>query len=171
MMSVSERGMTEHVKKKIRIEVDPDGEEEIIIRCKQIDEEVIRVQRLLDGTQDSKVNEISLRLGETEYIVPVADVLFFESSDRLCTAYTDTHMFDCDLKLYELEAQLPPYYMRVSKSCILNLRAVESLKKDLTGVCEIGFKNSKKKIYVSRMYYRAFREKLNELRFYSDEKR
>ena len=152
------------MKRKIRIEVDPDGEEEIIIRCRQMDEDVIRIQKLLENGSGNRPGEITLRLGETEYIVPVGDVIFFESSERQCTAFTESHMLDCDLKLYELEEVLPSYFMRVSKSCILNLRAVESLRKDLTGTCEIGFRNSKKKIYVSRMYYRAFREKLNEVR-------
>ena len=152
------------MKRKIRIEVDPEGEEEIVIRCRQMDEDVIRIQKLLESGPGQRSGEISLRLGETEYIVPVGSVIFFESSDRQCTAYTEDHMLECDLKLYELEEILPTYFMRVSKSTILNLRAVESLRRDLTGTCEIGFRNSKKKIYVSRMYYRAFREKLNETR-------
>ncbi|MBR6410278.1 MAG: hypothetical protein IKS35_02705 [Clostridia bacterium] len=65
------------MKRKIRIEVDPDGEEEIIIRCRQMDEDVIRVQKLLENGSGNRPGEITLRLGETEYIVPVGDVIFF----------------------------------------------------------------------------------------------
>ena len=67
-------------------------------------------------------------------------------------------------KLRELEELLPRYFTRISKSCILNLKHVTSMKKSISGVCEIYLCGETKKVYASRMYYKAFRDKLTETR-------
>ena len=73
-------------------------------------------------------------------------------------------MYYTDLKLYELEERLPKSFMRISKSCIINVNAVSSIHKEITGICEAFFRDTVKKVYVSRGYYKQFREKINETR-------
>ena len=52
----------------------------------------------------------------------------------------------------------------ISKGCVLNIDAVEWTRRELTGPCRVGFTGSSKQAYVSRLYYRPFREKLEETR-------
>ena len=146
---------------KVRFEITPECEEEIIIKCKELSDEVLLIERYINSNSTS---EIELHLGGKDYFVPLNEILFFESTDSKTAAHTKDKMFYTTLKLYELEEKLPRYFMRVSKSCIINLNSVSSLRRELTGICETSFKGSAKKIFVSRNYYKPFREKINDLR-------
>lgn len=152
--------------RKVKIEIDPDGPEEIVIRCRSMTPEINALKTLIErGEKETgEVRELALRLGETEHFVPLDSILFFESDGDSVAAHTDRHIYYTDLKLYELEEILPKSFMRVSKACVLNLEAVDWLKREITGPCRVGFTGCTKQAYVSRLYYRPFREKLEEMR-------
>jgi len=149
---------------KVHIEVTPDGTEEIIIRCASIGPEELRLKAAIERELSPEGQSLALEIGDNEYIVPISELLFFESDGSRTAAHTRSRMYYTPLKLYELENILPGSFMRVSKSCVLNINAVNVLQKDLTGICRVGFRNSEKAVYVSRMYYKPFRERLFELR-------
>ncbi len=65
-------------------------------------------------------------------------------------------------KLYELEELLPEYFMRISKSTILNTNKIYSISKNLTASSIIEFQNTHKKAYVSRHYYKQLNLRLLE---------
>lgn len=54
--------------------------------------------------------------------------------------------------------------MRVSKSTIINLSEIRSIRKNITGASEVEFNGTMKKAYVSRMYIKAFMNKMEEKR-------
>jgi DNA-binding LytR/AlgR family response regulator len=146
---------------KVRIEIDPDCEEEIIIRCRNMSEEAIRIESVVSALEAS---EMELELGEKLHFVKISSLLFFETDGSKTAAHTVDRMYYTDLKLYELEERLPNSFMRISKSCIINVNAVSSIHKEITGICEAFFRNTPKKVYVSRSYYKPFKEKINETR-------
>ncbi|MBP1587386.1 MAG: LytTR family transcriptional regulator DNA-binding domain-containing protein [Clostridia bacterium] len=152
--------------KRIKIEIDPEGPEEIVIRCRKLTPEVLGIQALLEGAASGvkTAGRLSLRLGDEEHLIEPRRILFFEATEGRVAAHTDKRIFYTDMKLYELEAILPASFMRVSKACILNLDAVSWLRRELTGLCRVGFASSPIQIYISRMYYKPFREKLEETR-------
>jgi DNA-binding LytR/AlgR family response regulator len=151
---------------RIKIEIDPEGPEEIVIRCKKLTPEVLGIQALLEGAPSGEktAGSLSLSLGDEEHLIDPRRILFFEAAEGRVAAHTEKRIYYTDLKLYELEELLPKSFMRVSKACILNLDAVSWLRRELTGVCRVGFAASPKQIFISRMYYRPFREKLEEMR-------
>ena len=59
---------------------------------------------------------------------------------------------------------LPRYFMRVSKSAILNLNMVYSVEKNITASSLVRFRGSTKIVYVSRIYYKAMKQRLDERR-------
>ena len=73
-------------------------------------------------------------------------------------------MYETDCKLYELEEMLTKNFMRISKSAIVNLKHVFSISKNITSSSVIEFNESHKKVYVSRNYYKALVEQLEEKR-------
>ena len=146
---------------KVKLEIDPSNEEEIVIRCKGITQDVIELEAYLSKATSKTLD---LFIGSDEYFISTDELLFFETESDKVTAHSKDKMYYTNLKLYELEERLPKSFMRVSKACILNLNAVSSLNRDITGICEVRFKNTIKKVYVSRGYYKLFREKLNEMR-------
>ena len=61
---------------KIRIETDTDIEEEIVIKCRQLTPEIIRLQQMLTEAA-RKHRRLALFRGDTEYYIETADILFF----------------------------------------------------------------------------------------------
>lgn len=151
------------MKRKVIIEIDPECDEEVIIRCKSLTPEIRKLQQLAESGS-VLTEEMSFHILDREYILPLSEILFFESSNDKTAAHTSDRMFYTDKTLRELEELLPRYFTRISKSCILNLKHVTSMKKSISGVCEIYLCGETKKVYASRMYYKAFRDKLTETR-------
>ena len=85
-----------------------------------------------------------------------------ESDNGTVFAHTTNDMFSTPKKLYELENILPSYFLRISKSTILNIQKIYSLSHSVSSHL-ITFQNSHKQVYVSRMYYKVLKERRNNL--------
>ncbi len=145
---------------KIKIDVDPEiMEPEIIVRCKSVDESIIKLQKYISGINQTG-DGIVFYQNETEFYFPVESVLFFETTSRGIMAHTESEEFFVKFKLYELEEMLPDSFLRVSKSTIVNVRKIYSIRKNLTGASLVEFMKTSKVIYVSRNYYQMLKEKL-----------
>lgn len=145
---------------KIRIEIDPTiEEEEVVIRCPMINESVTDIQRKLLEMGDEKKN-ISFYKGETEYYLPLEDILFFETSGEQVWAHTKDDSFMVKYKLYELEEILPHAFMRISKSSILNTGKIYSILRNLTAASKVEFRGTKKAVYISRGYYKSVKDRI-----------
>ncbi len=154
------------MKRKVRIEEDPSlTEDEIVIRCRAVDGEILRLRRLAEGEGASEGSRrppraLTLTLAGREYFVPTDELLYFETGDGRTVAHTADRMYYTDLRLFELTEILPDCFMRVSKSSILNARAVNALHRDVTGIGEAFFPGCEKRVFISRMYYKALRERV-----------
>ena len=148
---------------KIRIEMSEDVQEEVVIRCREITPEIIRLQQLLSGDSD-RSNQFLLYKGDTEYYLNVNDIIFFETEGNAVMAHTKNDMYETRRKLYELEELSGGRFQRISKSAIVNVDKVYSIKRNVTSSSAIEFQGTHKQIYVSRAYYKVLREKLEEKR-------
>jgi len=117
------------------------------------------VEKALASTQ-----KIIFYKDDTEYFIPLSDILFFETDDNKVYAHSYDNFYEVKYKLYELESIIPFYYCRVSKSAIINLRAIYSLEKSFSGASTASFSKSKKTVHISRHYYKIVKEKLKEMR-------
>lgn len=149
---------------KVRIEIGPDWEEEeVVIRCAEMNEKIWKVQNLLsDFGSDTK--SLVLSKGETEYFVPMEQILFFETEGKNVIAHTAEKMYEAQYRLYELEEILPRHFIRISKSAIVNTNQIYSITRNLTASSVIEFDGSSKKIYVSRNYYKMLIDRMGEKR-------
>jgi len=149
---------------KVRIDIDENLEEdEIIIRCSKLDDKTRKAyDTLMDITKESK--HLMLYKGNVEYYFPAENILFFETTDNCISAHTVDNFFETTYRLYELEELLPGYFMRVSKSTILNLNHIYSVSRNLTASSEVQFANTHKQVYVSRYYYKSLKCRLEEKR-------
>ena len=148
---------------KIRIELDSSIEEEVIIRCRELTEEVQMIQKTLADLA-SKNHRFVFYKGDTEYYLPLAEILFFETEEKVIYAHTKDDMYQMKYRLYELEEFLPGHFMRISKSTILNTNKVYSIQRNLTASSVVEFQNSHKQVFVSRHYYKPLKNKLEEKR-------
>lgn len=149
---------------KIRIDIDEKlAEDEVIIHCQSLTEEVAKIQKAV-----SEVVNASQRLvfykGTTEYYLTIDEILFFETADNTINAHTRADIYQTKYKLYELEDILPGFFMRVSKSAILNTHHIYSINRNLTAASVVTFSKTHKQVYVSRYYYKPLISKLEEKR-------
>lgn len=149
---------------KIRIELDENlTEDEVIIRTSRLGEHVEKVEQAISEVGSARRKFIFYK-EDTEYYLLLETILFFETECNVVYAHTKSDMFVVKLRLYELEEQLPGFFMRVSKSTILNLKVVYAITRSLSAACLVQLQDTHKQVYVSRYYYKPLRERLEEKR-------
>lgn len=149
---------------KIKIEIDENlTEEEIVIRGSSLTEEMATVQKAVADLLARK-QTLTFYKNETEFYIPLDEILFFETEDGGISAHTASDVYAVKYKLYELEQVLPRNFIRVSKSTILNASKVYSVERNLTASSVVAFANSHKQVYVSRYYYKSLKISLEEKR-------
>ena len=105
--------------------IERDKPEILEIRCHEISDEVREIvafvksrQGQLTGTADDRMYEIA-----------VSDIFYIESVDNKTFIYCKSRDYETKQKLYELEEILrEKHFLRVSKSVLLNLMKVSSIK-------------------------------------------
>lgn len=149
---------------RVRIEIDANlHDDEVIIRCGKLDDNIKRLyDTITDAARETKYPV--LYKGNVEYYLPMNDILFFETSDNCICAHTVNDVYNTTYHLYELEEILPGYFMRVSKSTILNVNHIYSISRNITSSSLVQFMNTHKQVYVSRNYYKALKLRLEEKR-------
>jgi Response regulator of the LytR/AlgR family len=147
---------------KIRIEIsEQHTENEIVIRCHEITNQIQRIQDFI-REQTSRIPNLTFYRDDQAYYFPLQDILFFETDSEVVYAHTKKEVFRIKLRLYELEEILPHSFIRVSKSTIVNIAYVFTVNRNLTSSSLIEFQNSHKQVYASRRYYKSFMQRLNE---------
>lgn len=146
---------------KVTIQLDPNSkEEEVIIRCRELTPEIAQLQKSI-SEHGGRINLTFFKDG-AEYFFPIDNILFFETGDRSVDAHTVSDIFQIKYKLYELEELLPRTFIRVSKSTILNTSRIYSIDKNITSSSVVSFEGTHKQIYVSRSYFKALKQRLDE---------
>ena len=150
---------------KIRIEpIEEPAEEEIVIRCHSLSDEIARIQHAVSSVTAEK-QSLVLYKEETEYYIALEDILFFQTESSGIQAHTRNDVYYVKFRLYELEELLPAYFLRISKSAIINVKQIYSLSKSsFSTTSEAAFSGTHKKVFVSRFYMKLLKEKLMEMR-------
>ena len=130
---------------------------QVIIHCRQIDDEVMRLKchiELFDKKlQAKKDNEL--------HFINSFDVLYFESVDNRTFLYTEDDVLEVKQRLYELEVILSDKdFIRISKSQIVNINKIKSLKPELNRTILATMCNGEQ-LYISRKYVQAIRNMLS----------
>jgi len=145
---------------KLRIEIsDGSTEDEIIIRCGRVDD---NVQKLQEFILNMSAPKLTFYKGTQEYYLPLEEILFFETDGEQIFAHTQTDAFRVKRRLYELEEMLPRTFVRAAKGTIVNTKHIYAINRNLTSSSQISFTGSHKHIYVSRNYYKALKDKMDE---------
>ncbi len=142
---------------KITIQdVGPGDEEEIIVRCRELDEALLRV-----------IHELKTRRGKFTVTdndkirqIDAGDVYYFESVDNKVFLYLEQGVYEVKYKLYEIEEEYANTdFFRASKSVIINLAKVKQFAPDFGGRFEAQMKNGEKLI-ISRQYVPLLKRRL-----------
>lgn len=142
---------------KITIQDLPAGEEEeIILRCRKVDN---RLMRLISAFKAGQEKITAFREGAWSQLDP-GDIYYFESVDNKIFAYLEQEVYETRFKLYELEERLAwSDFFRASKSTIINLSKIKRLSPAFNGRFEAELKNGEH-LVISRQYVPGLKEKL-----------
>ena len=147
----------------MKVRIENAETDEIIIRCRDANENIYALKSAIEDIMRGE-REIILVSGGTEYFIAKDDILFFESSDGKVYAHTKDGMYTAPYKLFELETMMPASFLRISKSAVANLSRVSAIRREVVGNGELAFRNSHKKVWFSRAYYKLLQYKMEEMR-------
>ena len=146
---------------KVTIEVTSDGsEDEVVIKCSEINAQIKKIYQA--AKELSEPIKFTFYKHNQTFFFPIGDVLFFETEKNTVYAHTADDVFRTKYRLYELENLLPSNFLRISKSAIANTKHILSIDKNIASSSLVQFRNSYKKVYVSRLYYKILKIKLSE---------
>ena len=138
------------------LEKQPGEEDEIIVKCDQLDE---KLTRLINQFKTGK-GKMNFYKDSKIVLVEPSEVLYFESVDDKVFAYTKDSVYETKAKLYQLEEELPvSAFFRASKAVIVNLDKIDSLAPVFGGRFEAILENGYK-VVVSRNYLNELKERL-----------
>ena len=108
----------------------------------------------------SRQGQLSATRDGRRFEVPVMDLFYAESVDDRLFLYTASDSYEIRMKLYELEDLLKnKSFLRISKSMIVNLMKISSVRPALNGRFSAVLKNGEE-IIISRKYVPALKQTL-----------
>lgn len=142
---------------KITIETPEVGmEDEIILRCANLDEKIMNLIYALKSEQDKLTGYMEDKIIK---LVP-KEVYYFESVDNKTFAYTARGVYELHKKLYEIEKEYTyTEFLRISKSVIVNVAKIAYIRPIFNSRFEAKLKNNEK-VIISRQYVADLKKKL-----------
>ena len=131
-------------------------EEQVIIQCYKVTEDIAEIIEFLK----SRETTLAAYSDSQIYKIFLQDVFYFEAVDNKVFAYLENQVYELRSKLYELESIYEgKRFFRCSKSVIVNLMKIESIKPALNGRFTAKLTNGEATI-ISRQYVPKLKEKL-----------
>ena len=144
-------------KMKIKTEQDLSCNEiEVIIKYPQKDKQV---NRIIDFLQSFDM-QIKCAGDNTEQMINILDIYYIESVDKKTFVYLENAVYRTDFRLYQLKDKLRAYgFVQISKSCILNINTLESIRPLFNSRMEATLKNGEK-VNINRNYLNGVKNAL-----------
>lgn len=133
----------------VKISKIPENEGELVdIRCHK---ETDSVREIADFVR-SRQGQLTGMLDGRQYAVAVPEIMYIESVDNRTFIYTASSVYESRQRIYELEDILKPkHFLRISKSALVNLMKISSVKPALGGRFSAALSNGEE-IIISRKY-------------------
>lgn len=104
--------------------------EVVEIHCHKISDEVKEIVAFVKSRQ----GQLTGTIDDRKFEISVSDIFYIESVDNKSFIYTQNKVYETRQKLYELEDLLKSKrFLRISKSTLLNLMKISSIKPALNG--------------------------------------
>ncbi|MBD5482350.1 MAG: LytTR family transcriptional regulator [Lachnospiraceae bacterium] len=145
---------------RVECHIDPDcAESHAVLHIDQMTPLIAEVISLLEKEDAASAALIAVKDGKTYFLEP-EKLELVRTEGREIACYDDQkNRYVLGRPLYELEQTLDPYFARISKSAIVNLRRISHVKAGLNGTMELVTKTGLKD-YISRSFRKSFKERL-----------
>ncbi len=140
---------------KLEIRKVPESEPETVeVRYHWMTDEVLEIVSFIKA----RSGQLSATREGRRFEVPVVDLFYAESVDDRVFLYTAADSYEVRMKLYELEDLLKNRrFLRISRSMIVNLMKISSVRPALNGRFSAVLKNGEE-IIISRKYVPALKQ-------------
>lgn len=140
---------------KVRVIENPSLEEErITIECPTYNQDIKDIIHILKLEQKT----MTCQKDKTIYQIKISDIYYIESIDDKTYVYLKDDVYQTSLRLYELENMLQKdRFIRISKSCLLNIKYLKSVRVLIYGKYEATLINQERLI-ISRKYMPGFKK-------------
>ncbi|EHI75006.1 LytTR family DNA-binding domain-containing protein [Streptococcus tangpeifui] len=142
---------------KLRIEQDASFKElEVSLKYSEKNRLVERILTFLESID----KQISCYENGVEHLVNLSDIYYIESVDKKTFVYLADDIYQTDLRLYQLLHDIQnDGFVQISKSCLLNINVLESIRPLFNSRMEATLLNGEK-VIVNRRYLQAVKEAL-----------
>jgi len=142
---------------KITINIDDKiNETQIDINCRELTPEI---ENIIATLRIMNQQMLVVKEGEN-YLQDVNKIIYIEAVERKTFIYTEENVYESKLKLYEMEERLcHSGFFRVSKSCLVHLKFIKSIRNDIERKLRLTMKNGEQ-IIVSRQYADEMKKRL-----------
>ena len=142
---------------KLKIEQDLTCNDiEVLIRYAKTNQRLERLITLLQSFD----TQIACKEENAERFINASDIYYVESVDKQTFIYLEDNVFRTDYRLYEFMEHFSYLgFVQISKSCILNINALESIKPLINSRMEATLKNGER-LLITRKYLKSIRQAL-----------
>ena len=140
---------------KLDIQQIAEGENSVTIRYRKMTPTLHRVIGILEHDDD----KLWGRIEEERTCIPLDEVLYLETVDEKVFAYSDENVLRIDGSLQSFQEEADERFFRCSKSMVLNVNRVKSLKSLSSNRIDATMENGEH-IIISRRYASEFRRLL-----------
>lgn len=146
---------------KISINIDTSMQDtEIQISYNQLTPEIEKILATLRILNQ----QLMVTKNEETHLLDVSKIIYIEVVNRKTFVYTKEEYYESKLKLYEMEERLIACgFVRISKSNLVQLRMIKSLKNDLDRKIRLTLENGEQ-IMVSRQYAEELKRRLGVIK-------
>lgn len=132
------------------------SEIEVIIKYYQRNRQV---NRIIDFLQSFDM-QIKCAGDNADKMVNILDIYYIESVDKKTFVYLENAVYRTDFRLYQLKSKLQTYgFVQISKSCILNINVLDSIRPLFNSRMEAALKNGEK-VNINRNYLNGVKKAL-----------
>ena len=144
---------------RVRFEqVESKEQESALIRAAEKTTDILNAIDLLENGSGG----ITVTRDRNTYFCKLTQIYYVESVDKHTYVYTKGDCYECRSRLYELEETLGTYYVRISKSMIVNLRKIRNVRAEPGGRMVAVLLNDEQ-VVISRSYVRDIKRRLGIL--------
>lgn len=130
-------------------------EEQAVLSVVEVNENIQEAINILENN----CRVIAARCDGKTVMCQTDKIYYIESVDKRTYIYTKDHCLEVQHRLYELEELLNFYFFRASKSLILNIKKIKSVKAEINGRMRAELLNGEQ-IIISRSYVKKLKERL-----------
>ena len=118
-----------------------------------------RLSEQMGGGKREKLQWIKATIGQTLRMIPVADVLFFQSDEK----YTRVALADGEALIKTpirelLDGLDPAVFWQIHRSTLVNVNAIAGVTRDFRGQAHVKIKGKDETLVVSRIYSHLFKQ-------------